>query len=81
MRGITGREQVYTAYDGGTITDQQQRDKMLANFMSPKRLVLKEGAQVLYPSSLPCQRCMTLTVYVGHAHQEPRRDARERDDG
>ena len=46
MGGITGREQVYNAYDGGTIADLQQRDKMLANFMAPKRLVLKEGAQV-----------------------------------
>ncbi|KAJ8489347.1 hypothetical protein ONZ51_g2972 [Trametes cubensis] len=47
MGGITGREQVYNAYDGGTIADLQQRDKMLANFMAPKRLVLKEGAQVM----------------------------------
>ena len=46
MNGITGREQVYTAYDGGSIVEPQQRDKMLTNFMAPKRLVLKEGAQV-----------------------------------
>ena len=46
MGGIGGKEQVYTAYDGGSIPDQQQREKMLANFMAPKRLVLKEGAQV-----------------------------------
>ncbi|OJT10895.1 ATP-dependent DNA helicase PIF1 [Trametes pubescens] len=47
MTGITGKEQVYSAYDGGTVTDLQQREKMLANFMPPKRLVLKEGAQVM----------------------------------
>ena len=47
MSGITGREQVYNAHDGGSITDPAQRDKMLANFMAPKRLVLKEGAQVM----------------------------------
>ncbi|KAI9064014.1 hypothetical protein FKP32DRAFT_588148 [Trametes sanguinea] len=47
MGGITGKEQVYTAYDGGSIQDLQQREKMLANFMAPKRLVLKEGAQVM----------------------------------
>ena len=46
MDGIGGKQQVYTAYDGGSIQDMQQRDKMLANFMAPKQLVLKEGAQV-----------------------------------
>ena len=52
MGGITGKEQLYTASDGGSITDQQQRDKMLANFMAPKRLVLKEGAQVMLIKNL-----------------------------
>ncbi|PIL25209.1 hypothetical protein GSI_13098 [Ganoderma sinense ZZ0214-1] len=52
MGGITGKEQLYTASDGGSITDQQQRDKMLGNFMAPKRLVLKEGAQVMLIKNL-----------------------------
>lgn len=52
MGGITGKEQVYTASDGGSITDPQQRDKMLMNFMAPKRLVLKEGAQVMLIKNL-----------------------------
>ncbi|CDO73329.1 hypothetical protein BN946_scf185008.g92 [Trametes cinnabarina] len=47
MSSINGKEQVYTAYDGGSIQDMQQREKMLANFMAPKRLVLKEGSQVM----------------------------------
>ena len=46
MNTIDGREQIYSAFDGGAITDIQQRDKMLQNFMAPKQLVLKEGAQV-----------------------------------
>lgn len=35
------------ATDGGTIADPNQREKMLANFMAPKKLVLRVGAQVM----------------------------------
>ena len=52
MGGIGGKEQTYTAYDAGAIQDPQQREKMLANFMAPKRLLLKEGAQVGYSACL-----------------------------
>ena len=61
MRGIDGREQTYTAYDGGLIVDPQQRDKMLQNFMAPKRLVLKEGAQVRPPWRSPFH-CSPVTL-------------------
>ena len=53
MNGIDGHQQTYTAMDGGMIPDPQQREKMLANFMAPKRLVLKEGAQVIYRTLFP----------------------------
>ncbi|OBZ73732.1 ATP-dependent DNA helicase PIF1 [Grifola frondosa] len=47
MSVISTEEKVYLASDGGMITDQQHRDKMLANFMAPQRLALKLGAQVM----------------------------------
>ncbi|KAH9857354.1 hypothetical protein C2E23DRAFT_385765 [Lenzites betulinus] len=85
MTRITGKEQVYNAYDGGAITDAQQREKMLANFMPPKRLVLKEGAQVCHRSlnplaGRPC-RVLKAPRRTGDADQEYGRDACERHDG
>ena len=52
MNGITGKEQIYTAYDGGSIAEPSQREKMLSNMMAPKKLVLKEGAQVMLIKNL-----------------------------
>lgn len=37
----------YDATDGGAITDSVQKEKMLANFMAPRSLQLKVGAQVM----------------------------------
>ena len=37
----------YTAWDGGNLEDPQQRERLLANFMAPKLLHLKTGAQVM----------------------------------
>lgn len=37
----------YSANDGGIITDLNQREKMLANFMAPARLTLKIDSQVM----------------------------------
>ena len=70
MNGITGKEQIYTAYDGGSIAEPSQREKMLSNMMAPKKLVLKEGAQVR--GSRPSNDIL-LQRYprAGHAHQEP----------
>lgn len=47
MRGIVAEQRTYFSQDGGTITDEQQRQKMLANFMAPAQLTLKIGAQVM----------------------------------
>lgn len=38
---------MYTATDGGSVTDAQQREKLLSNFMAPTTLQLKINAQVM----------------------------------
>lgn len=43
---------VYNATDGGTLTDQTARLKMLSNFMAPDQLELKKGAQVMMIKNL-----------------------------
>ncbi|KAG2364856.1 hypothetical protein BDR07DRAFT_731550 [Suillus spraguei] len=47
MTHLQTEQKVYLATDGGIIADPNQRDKMLANFMAPKNLVLRVGAQVM----------------------------------
>lgn len=47
MSQLVGEQQVYHASDGGSITDQAHRERMLANFMAPAVLHLKVGAQVM----------------------------------
>lgn len=47
MSHLQTEQKEYRASDGGMITDPIQRDKMLANFMAPKNLVLRVGAQVM----------------------------------
>jgi len=47
MAHLDTEQKDYIATDGGTITDPSQREKMLANFMAPKKLVLRVGAQVM----------------------------------
>lgn len=37
----------FIASDAGTITDLAQREKMLSNFMAPRKLTLRVGAQVM----------------------------------
>lgn len=37
----------YTATDGGAVTDPTQREKVLANFMAPQFIEVKEKAQVM----------------------------------
>ena len=41
------QEEVFTATDGGLITDETQRQKVLANFMAPQKLLLRTDAQVM----------------------------------
>lgn len=47
MRNLPGIGKVYMAEDGGTVKDKQQLDRLLQNFMAPKMLELKKGAQVM----------------------------------
>ncbi|KAI5118403.1 hypothetical protein M0805_007537 [Coniferiporia weirii] len=47
MQRLATEQQVYRAMDGGTITDLNQREKMLANFMAPSILTLKVDSQVM----------------------------------
>ena len=47
MRSLVGKSYRYDAADTGTVTDQNMRDKLLANMMAPKTLELKKGAQVM----------------------------------
>lgn len=46
MNGLSTEVHMYKASDGGAITDQAQRDKMLSNFMAPGFLQLKVDSQV-----------------------------------
>ena len=47
MRQLTGEVRTYVSSDGGSIRDDNQREKMLSNFMAPKTLELKLDAQVM----------------------------------
>ena len=47
MRQLGGREMEFTALDGGSIQDVNQRDKLLQYCMAPQTLKLKKGAQVM----------------------------------
>ena len=47
MKNLSGREFEFKAVDGGSIVDQVQRDKLLANCMAPASITLKKGAQVM----------------------------------
>lgn len=47
MARLSTQEEVFTSTDGGTIQDMTQREKMLANFMAPRNLVLRIDAQVM----------------------------------
>ena len=47
MRNLGGFEKEFKAVDGGSISDFNQRDKLLANCMAPPSITLKKGAQVM----------------------------------
>jgi len=47
MRNLVGEVKVYQAKDGGLVTDEKYRDKLLQNCMAPKEIQLKKGAQVM----------------------------------
>ena len=52
MQQLGGHGQTFTAQDGGTITDLEQRSKLLANCMAPQSITLKKGAQVMLIKNL-----------------------------
>lgn len=47
MSMLVGETKVFEAKDGGSITDQVQRDRLLQNCMAPDVIHLKKGAQVM----------------------------------
>jgi ATP-dependent DNA helicase PIF1 len=47
MHSLPGSTHVFTAEEGGAITNTQFRNKLLANCMAPSRLDLKKDAQVM----------------------------------
>jgi ATP-dependent DNA helicase PIF1 len=47
MQHLKTEQHTYMATDGGALQDPAQRDKMLANFMPPKQLMLRVDAQVM----------------------------------
>lgn len=47
MQRLLTEELKFLSSDGGTITDPDQRTKMLSNFMAPRELRLRVGAQVM----------------------------------
>lgn len=52
MQRLQTEQHTYRASDGGTITDPNQREKMLSNFMAPTQLTLKIDAQVMLIKNL-----------------------------
>ncbi|SCU90468.1 LAME_0E08702g1_1 [Lachancea meyersii CBS 8951] len=47
LNGLPGRCHTYNAIDGGDMKDEIQKEKLLSNFLAPKELKLKVGAQVM----------------------------------
>lgn len=44
---LPGKVHLYHAIDGGALEDRELKDKLLQNFLAPKELQLKVGAQVM----------------------------------
>src|ERR1700722_2473096 len=47
LKNLDGETRIFEARDGGSVTDKQFRDKLLANVMAPQSIALKKGAQVM----------------------------------
>lgn len=47
LEELSGRIHTYNAVDGGDLDSEELKQKLLANFLAPKRLDLKIGAQVM----------------------------------
>ncbi|KAJ7066371.1 hypothetical protein C8F01DRAFT_698987 [Mycena amicta] len=47
MSHLQSKVHTFTASDGGTVLDPNQRERLLSNFMAVQSLELREGAQVM----------------------------------
>ncbi|CUS20186.1 LAQU0S01e00936g1_1 [Lachancea quebecensis] len=47
LKNLPGECHTYHAIDGGDMRDQETKEKLLSNFLAPKELRLKVGAQVM----------------------------------
>lgn len=47
LKHIGGDEVVFEAVDGGSMSDPETRERLLGNFLTPKMVNLKRGAQVM----------------------------------
>lgn len=47
LNKLPGKIHIYESCDGGTIKDPEHRNRLLLNFLAPKTLKLKVGAQVM----------------------------------
>ncbi|VEU19918.1 DEKNAAC100769 [Brettanomyces naardenensis] len=47
LRRIDGPEVVFESLDGGSLADEKTRERLLGNFLAPKMISLKKGAQVM----------------------------------
>ncbi|KAH8835600.1 hypothetical protein DL96DRAFT_70560 [Flagelloscypha sp. PMI_526] len=47
MRSLGTDSVIFKAFEGGMVTDTEQRDRLLSNFMAPRELSLKVNAQVM----------------------------------
>lgn len=47
LHGLPGKTRLFQAIDGGDLRDEEAKEKLLANFLAPRELHLKVGAQVM----------------------------------
>lgn len=47
LKVLPNLEYVFNSIDGGSLTDQDAKEKILSNFLSPKQLILKKNCQVM----------------------------------
>ncbi|KAG7725322.1 hypothetical protein KL933_004336 [Ogataea haglerorum] len=47
LKQLPGAEVVFRAFDGGSLTDEDQRQRLLSSFLAPERIALKKDAQVM----------------------------------
>lgn len=55
LNKLPGQAFCYNAIDGGTLEDQEMKDRLLQNFLAPKQLQLKIGAQVMMIKNIDAQ--------------------------